>query len=297
MLADTAIWHSQNFIRSASVVGKIIRLANLTRDDLVVEIGPGRGIITKQLARVCSHVIAVEYDSALCHHLWNSLASIPNLRVIRADFRHYHWPDREYKVFASIPFKITSDIIAKITTSSRSPTEAYLIVQAEAARRFAGPPYHHESLKSLLLKTRFELSILHSFRSTDFRPTPKVDIVLLRLRKRHPPILTAADDQKYRDLLCFAFSERGADVATRLSRIFTRQQIKRLARDNAFSLSARVLDLSFAQWLAVFRYYLTGVVQDRQKLVEGAEKRLLRRQTRLTRIHRSRTVPGWKCSS
>jgi len=297
MLANTAIRHSQNFIRSASVVRRIIRLANLTRNDVVVEIGPGRGIITKQLARLCSRVIAVEYDRALCHHLRRYLGSIGNLDVICADFRHYDLPDREYKVFASIPFKITSEIMTKLTASSRSPTEAYLIMQAEAARRFAGPPYDHESLKSLLLKPRFELSLLHAFRRTDFWPVPNAEAVLLRLRKRRHPILTAADDQKYRDLLCFVFSEHGTNVTTRLRRIFTRQQIKRLARDNGFSMSARVVDLSFGQWLAILTYYLTGVAGDRQKLVEGAEKRLLRRQAGLTKIHRSRTVPGWERTS
>ncbi len=297
MLADTAIWHSQNFIRSVSLAREIIRLANLTTNDLVIEIGPGRGIITKELARVCSQVIAIEYDRSLCHDLRSSLGGIENLDIVCADFRRYDLPDREYKVFANIPFKITSDIMAKITTGGRSPAEAYLIMQAEAARRFAGSPYDRESLKSLLIKTRFELSLLHAFRNTDFWPTPKVDVVLLRLRKRHPPILSAADDRKYRDLLCFVFSEHGTDVTARLARIFTRRQIKRLARDNSFSMSAPVVDLCFGQWLAVFRYYRAGVAGDRQKFIEGAEKRLLQRQDRLTKIHRSRTVRGWQCSS
>ncbi len=297
MLSGGTLWHSQNFIRSSSIVRKIIRLASLTRNDLVVEIGPGKGMITRQLVQVCSHVIAVEFDRSLYHHLRRTLGNLENLDVICADFRHYELPNREYKVFANIPFEITSDIMTKITTGGRLPTEAYLIMQAEAARRFAGPPYARESLKSLLLKTRFELSILHSLRNTDFWPTPKVDVFLLHIRKRCPPILTAADNQKYRDLLCFVFSEHGADVATRLKRIFTRPQIKCLARSNGFSMSARVVDLSLAQWLAVFRYYLVGVAEDRKKLVEGAERRLLRRHTGLTKINRSRTHPGENCSS
>jgi len=295
--ADNAVWQSQNFMRRVSLAREIVRLADFARSDLVVEIGPGKGIITEQLAQACSCVIAVEYDRSLCRHLVKSLGGIGNVKVICADFRQYDLPKHEYKVFANIPFKITSDIVSKLTAGVRSPKDAYLTMQAEAARRFAGPPYDHESLKSLLLKPKFELSILHTFRNTDFWPTPKADIVLLRIAQRRRSILTAAEDRMYRDFLCFVFSEHGADIAARLGRIFTRLQIKRFARDNGFSMSARVADLSFAQWLAVFRYYRAGVVGDKRKLVEGAEKRLLLRQTGLTKIHRSRTLPGWQCSS
>lgn len=296
LAADSTIWHSQNFIRSVSVARRIVRLAHLTGNDLVVEVGPGRGIITKELSKVCRYLIAVEYDRSLYHYLKRSLGKTENLDLVCADFRRYDLPGREYKVFASIPFEITSDIMTKIT-GSRLPTEAYLIMQMEAARRFAGHPYDRESLRSLLIKARFELAILHAFRRTDFWPTPKADVVLLRLRKRCRPILAAEEDRKYRDLLCFAFSEQGPDVAARLGRILTSRQITRLARDSGFSVSARVVDLSFPQWVAVFRYYLTGVVGRKQKLVEGAERRLFRRQAGLTKIHRSRARPGWQRSS
>jgi 23S rRNA (adenine-N6)-dimethyltransferase len=296
-MAGRTLRHSQNFLRRVSVVRKIIRLAHLTSRDLVIEIGPGRGIITKELARVCSQVTAVEYDRSLCRDLRTSLGGLGNVDVIYADFRHYRLPDREYKVFASIPFNITSDIMAKLTTGGRSPSDAYLIMQTEAARRFAGPPYDHESLRSLLLKPRFELSILHALRSTDFRPAPKANVVLLRIRKRCHPILTAGEERKYRDFLHFVFSEHGAEIAARLGGIFTRRQIRRLARDNGFPMSARIVELSFAQWLAVFRHYLAGVAWDKQKLVEGAEKRLLRGRPGLTKIHRSRSHPGWQGSA
>ncbi len=297
MSVDNAVWQSQNFIRRVSLASEIVRLADFARNDLVIEIGPGKGIITRQLANVCSQVIAVEYDQSLCRHLAKSLGGIGNVKVVCADFRQYDLPKREYKVFANIPFKITSDIVSKLTAGVRSPNDAYLTMQVEAARRFAGPPYDHESLKSLLLKPEYELFILHAFRNIDFRPTPKADVVLVRLRKRSLPILAVAENQKYRDLLCFVFSEHGTDIIARLGRIFTRPQLTRLARDHGFSLSARIVDISFAQWLAIFRYYLTGVIRDRQKLVQGAETRLLRRQSTLTKIHRSRTLPGWQHSS
>jgi len=292
-----ALQHSQNFLRRVSVVKRIIGLANLTSRDLVVEIGPGKGIITRQLARVCGRVIAVEYDRSLCRDLGRTLDGVENVEVVWGDFRRYRLPDREYKVFASIPFNITSDIMTELTMGVRSPSEAHLVMQAEAARRFAGRPQDRESLKSLMLKPRFELSIVHAFRNTDFRPTPKAKIVLLRMRRRKRLVLTPAEERRYRDFLCFVFSEHGAEVAERLKRLFTRRQMGRLARENGFATSARVVDLSFAQWLAVFRRHVTEAAGDKQMLVHGAEKRLLRRQGKLTKIHRSRRCSGWQGSS
>jgi len=292
-----ALRHSQNFFRRVSVVKEIIGLANLTSRDLVVEIGPGKGIITRELARVCDRVIAVECDKSLCRDLRKELAGVGNVEVVWGDFRRYRLPNCDYKVFASIPFNITSDIVAKLTTGVRSPSEAYLVMQAEAARRFAGPPHDRESLKSLMLKPRFELSILHALRNTDFRPTPKAKIVLLRMGRRQHPVLTAAEERRYRDFLCLVFSEHGADVAMRLRRVFTRRQIGRMARENGFAMSARVVDLSFGQWLAIFRRYVAEASLDRRVLVRGAEKRLLRRQGKVAKIHRSRRCLGWQGSA
>ncbi|MBN1458163.1 MAG: 23S ribosomal RNA methyltransferase Erm [Armatimonadetes bacterium] len=293
-MAHHHLWRSQNFFRRVSVVKKIIRLANLSDEDLVLEIGAGRGIITKQLARCCLQVIAVEYDRSLCRDLRRAVSGHSNVEIVCADFRHYTLPEGEYKVVASIPFEITSDIMAKLTTGGRSPLEAYLVMQEEAARRFAGSPYDRESLKSLLLKPSFELSVLHSFRSTDFHPSPGVNVILLRIRRRRSPMLCPEEELKYRDFVHFVFSEHGGDVAARLQPIFTRRQLRRLARDNGFVMSARVTELSFPQWLAIFRHYLEGVVYQKQSIVAGAERRLFRRQARLDKVHRSRSHSDWR---
>ena len=106
-------------------------------------------------------------------------------------------------------------------------------------------------------------------------------------------MLTAQENSEYRDFLHFAFSEHGMSIASRLCRIFTRPQLTRLARDHGFALSARIVDLSFSQWLALFRYYASVAAGERRRLVAGSERRLLRSHVRLTKIHRSRTAPEW----
>jgi 23S rRNA (adenine-N6)-dimethyltransferase len=282
------LWQTQNFLHDVSVVERVLRLAGVARDDLVVEIGPGRGIITRPLARLCARVLAVEYDPGLCDHLRRSLRDRPNVRVVQADFLRYRLPEGDYKIVSSLPFNITSQVLARLTGDASPPQEAHLVLQAEAARRFAGPPHDRESLRSLHLKARFAPALVHAFRRTDFRPVPEVDTVLLRLRRRRPPLLSPAEERGYRDFLSFAFAQRGADVTARLRGVFTPEQLRRLGREHGFSTSAPLVDLSFDHWLALFRYYLIGVASEKRRLVTGAESRLARQQARLTTHHRSR---------
>ena len=284
--------HSQNFLHSSALVKRLMNMTNITSDDIVVEIGPGRGIITRQLAKVCSKVIAIEYDVALCNKLRHDLRAMGNVEIHCRDFLAYLLPKHEFKIFANIPFNITSAIMAHITKGKHLPADAYLIMQEEAARRYSGRPYARESLHSLLIKPRFKLRIIHQFANTDFSPIPNAHIVFLHIHRRNVPLLREAEYKPYLDFLCFVFSQHGKDIGERTRAVFTKPQISRLAREWRFSAAARPIDLSVDQWLGVFSYYLTGVSAEKQRLVEGAENRLLKQQSRLVKIHRNRSSRG-----
>ena len=280
--------HSQNYLHSASLVKRLIRLTSIGREDLVIEIGPGKGIITRQLAGVCRRVIGVDYDAGLYAKLKCCFGATDNVVIHHGDFLSYPLPRGEYKIFANIPFNITSAILAHITKGPRLPADAYLIMQEEAARRYAGLPYSRESLRSLLLKPWFELSIAHKFANTDFSPVPGVDIVFLRMHRRPTPLLRTGEYGLYKDFLCFIFSQRGRHIGERMRLIFTGRQIERLAREWHFSATDRPCDLSFKQWLGIFSYLSMGVSANKQIIVRGAASRLFRRQNKAVRMHRNR---------
>ena len=282
--------HSQNFLHSRALVKRLIGMTNIAGDDVVVEIGPGRGIITKQLAKLCCKVIAIEYDVALCDKLKRDLKAIGNVRVHCRDFLTYALPNHEFKIFANIPFNIASAIMAHITTGPHLPTDAYLIMQEEAARKYSGLPYSKESLKSLLIKPQFKLRIIYHFANTDFSPVPNAYIVFLHMHRRNVPLLKEAEYKQYRDFLCFVFSQHGRDLGERMRAVFTKPQIRRLAQEFGFSTATRPIDLSIDQWLGVFCYYLMGT--EKQRLVQDAEKKLLRQQSRLAKMHRNRSSPA-----
>ena len=281
--------YSQNFLKSQKLVKRIIEQAEIDSKDLVYEIGPGGGIITESLARRCAKVIAIEKDRNLYKKLRKKFSGIPSVEIKLGDFLKYNLPQRKrYKIFSNIPFNLTAEIVRKITSATNLPQDAYLIIQEEAAKKFTGYPYGKESQYSLLLKPWFAMKITYRFKRTDFYPIPKVDIVLLRIKKRETPKVKKEYTKLYCDFIVYGFNQWKPTLARAFKKIFTYEQFKRLSKNLKFALSARSTDLIFEQWLGLFNYFLIGVEASKQNIVEGAEQRLKKQQARLKKIHRTR---------
>ncbi|MCD6226007.1 23S ribosomal RNA methyltransferase Erm [bacterium] len=288
-----SILYSQNFIRRPELVETLIETSSIGKNDVVYEIGPGTGVITAVLARFCKKVIAIEIDRRLCAFLNEKFSQTPNIEIHQGDFLTYPLPKKgEYKVFSNPPFRFTADIIRKLTRAENPPIDSYLIIQKEAAQRFMGKP--KETLPALLITPWFNLSIVHCFNRKDFKPFPKVDIVLLRLVRRKNPYVARKNAEFYRDFVTYAFTQRQPNIKVALRKIFTNTQIKRLSRDLGFSLLATPSELNFNQWLGLFQYFLIGVTREKKALVRGAEKRLFLQQKRLKKIRRTRNDPHWR---
>ena len=181
--AGAPLWVSQNFLTSQKTIRRLIRKTSIGANDHVVEIGPGKGHITRVLLEFCGTLSAVEMDKGLHNKLAAKHGGAPNLRLYHQDFLKWNLPKRgDYKVFANIPFNCTSDILTKLTESANPPSEAWLVMEKGAAKRFMGRP--RESLRSLLLKPKFDIGIDYYFRREDFHPKPGVDVVLVHLRRK-----------------------------------------------------------------------------------------------------------------
>lgn len=242
---------SQHFLRSGALAASLVAHSSVSREDFVVEIGPGRGLLTHALAQRALRVIAVEIDAFLADQLRSTAQ--PNVEVVTGDFLSHPRPSRPHKVFANLPFARTADIIRRVTTTP-SLTEAYLVVQREAAERFAGYPYAGETTRSLSLKPWWHVEIVRRLRRTDFEPVPNVDAVLLWLLRRDKPLIQELEGDQY---LRFLNSQLGTTPTVRkaLRKLFAHNQIRRLALDLRFSLDARPSELSFEQWLGVYRFH------------------------------------------
>ena len=287
-----SIKFSQNFTVNGPLISNLVKQSSISPEDLVYEIGPGTGVITSELARASGRVVAIEIDKNLYDRLKIKFASTNNVEIQFGDFMAYALPKQPYKVFSNIPFNITAPIIKKLTESENPPEDTYLFVQNESADKFCG--VGKESQASLLLKPWFDLSIVYRFKKNDFRPIPNVDIVLLRIEKRNQPLVVLNDTKLYKDFVVYSFNQWKPTLKEALKSIFSDTQFTRLSNDLKFSIKFKPTDLTFNQWLGLFNFFIKGTDLSKRAIVSGAESKLKAQQSKLDKIHRTRTDKNWK---
>ena len=260
--ASNRIALAQNFLKSSKLVRSLLSASSIISDDIVYEIGPGRGIITAELAQIARKVIAIEKDLALVGGLRRRFQDVENVEIIANDFLKHCIHDREYKIFANIPYNITADILRKILYMPPFPTEAYLVMQKEAAQKFSGSPF--ETQFSVLAKPLFDIRIIRELRKTDFEPVPRVDSVLLRIEKRPSPLVRKEEISLYRSFIRYGFGRWKHNLKLIFKPVFTYPQWKRLSKDLYFPLDATPSQLSFLQWLGLFECFKQRVPINKQ---------------------------------
>lgn len=283
----SCVGHTQNFLHSSRLVERIVDLAHIRRDDLVIEIGPGRGIITDVLIRRSNHVLAIEKDPRYVDELTRRYADCPRVTIFAADVLDFPLPATPYRVFASIPYDITTAIVSKLTSGISPPVDAYLIMQREAADRFRGQP--SEALVSLSVKPWFETRIMHTFARSDFRPAPAVDSVLFHIARRDEPLIPVELGDRYRNLIAAIFSAWKPTVEAALGEFLPADMVQRTHQQFGESLRCKPSLLPFERWIELFAK-LTEIGDERLWFsFAGAHARLRQQQANLHKQHRSRT--------
>lgn len=281
--------NTQNFLQSKKLVSELIEESNICEDDIVIEIGGGKGIITEQLVKRCKRLYVIEYDYDLYKKLKNKFYNIKNIEIIYGDFLEFKLPvEYKYKFFSSIPYNITAAILSKLTSNANPPEEIYIVLQKEAAEKYAGKPYNRESMQSLLLKPYFDFEIIRELKRTDFNPVPSVDSVFLHIKKRKRPLISHDKKKLYYDFISYVFSNSGQNMKSKCKHIFSYKQIKRLSNDIGFKMTDSPTCLSFEQWLKVFQYFVIGVSHEKKRLIYNSYSKLLEEQKKIDKIHRSR---------
>ena len=280
-----SVAYAQVFLRDPSLVDRLLSRSSIGPDDLVYEIGAGQGVITARLAVRCRQVIAVEHDPRLIGPLRRRLAALPNVALYQADFLAFPLPETPYKVFANPPFNRTSAIVTRLTAGSSTPEDAYLAMQREAADRFLGEPIG--TLYAALLRPWFEPTVVRRFHRTDFAPAPRVDVVMLRLRKRGPPLLAPADEQAYRDFVVYCFTAWRPALADTLAALLGPRRGKEVLHGAGVAPAAGPAGVRCAQWLDVYARFRQLGDERAWVVVAGAEQQLREQQAGLRKVHRT----------
>lgn len=279
--------HSQNFLENSQLAADLIRRTDIDSRDLVVEIGPGKGVITRELAKQARHVLAVEIDKTLVETLRGSLHKDKNVTVIETDFLQWSLPTKPYKVFSNIPFNLTTSIVTKLLMNRNVPKSAYLIMQDKAAERFIGVPFGPNTQISVLLKPWFETDIIARIDRRQFTPIPAVDAVLAMFRSRKVPLVDDQHLQGFRDFVVYGFNQWKPTVLEAFREIFSPKQRTIIGQDLGI-IDAKPSDLDFEQWLSLFSTFSRRVPDYKKRLVQGAEERLKNQQQKLKKLRRTR---------
>lgn len=243
---------SQNFIKFSELAAELIASSNISQNDLVLEIGPGHGVITKQLIKVCRQVIAVEKDPTLAQKLIDSTKDIPNLEIHLDDFLKFKLPASPYKVFANIPFSLTAEIISRFLKSTPLPESMYFLMQFEAAQKFVGQP---ESQSSLLCKPWYEIKIIGDIDRSNFTKKPQIIVVFVEFKKRPFPFIKDEFKNEYRDFILYGFNQWQPTFLESYQKVFTYPQLKTF--EKTFKLTGlKPTEVSFDSWLQIFKTYL-----------------------------------------
>lgn len=237
------LWAGQNFLTSGPVIRRLLDAARIGKEDLVIEIGPGKGHITRELLPRCGALKAAELDPALCRRLTEQFGGESNFHLYQGDFLKMPLPKGGYKVFANIPFSRTTEIIRRLTGAPNPPSAAWLIVEQGAAKRFAGKP--GDNLTSLSLRPFFDVRIAALVPRREFHPSPRVDAALLELTRRAQPDIPLKDQALYRRFLEQVWKQG-------LRSLLTKRQISTALRLAGLP-PADDANMKYVQWLCLFR--------------------------------------------
>ena len=203
----------QNFLIDGHVIGKIIRAAEITKDDVVLEIGPGIGTMTQYLAEAAGEVFAVEIDKNLLPILAETLAEYDNVTVVNEDILKVDIATltggRPVKVVANLPYYITTPIIMGLFENHIPATSITVMVQQEVAERMqAGPGGKDYGALSLAVQYYAEPYIVANVPPNCFMPRPNVGSAVIRLTRHSEPKIVVKDEKFMFKLIRASFNQR-----------------------------------------------------------------------------------------
>lgn len=216
----------QNFLIDENILQKIVQGAGITGNDMVLEIGPGVGTMTRALAQTAAAVTAVEIDSALLPILKETLKDFANVRIIHGDVLKLNLTElardvfqgKPFKVVANLPYYITTPIIMRFLEEEQPFTSITVMIQKEVAERMAAVPGSKDwGALSVAVQFYTHPRIIGKVPSSVFMPSPKVDSIVISLDKREEPAVAVKSRPDFFRIVKAVFSQRRKTLLNTLS--------------------------------------------------------------------------------
>ena len=240
----------QHWLKDPDILADIAEAAELTGDDVVLEIGPGLGTLTSRLLARANSVTAVEFDADLARKLPGQFPG-KKLTVVNQDILQFDLNQlpKNYKVVANVPYYITSKIVEKLMTAENKPSVAVLLVQKEVAERIAAEAGNMSILSvsvQIFAEAELDIEVPRQF----FTPPPKVDSQVVVLRTRDNPLITPEDQRDFFRIVKAGFSAKRKKLRSSLSGGLgiDKSVAEELLKNAGISPDARAEDLAIEDW-------------------------------------------------
>ena len=262
----------QHFLIDREVLRLITSAAELAPADLIVEVGPGLGILTKELARQAGWVIAIELDNKLAALLQQTLASFKNVTIINDDVLRIEpgaWLEEQkagfpqaadsYKVVANLPYYITSPVLRHFLEASNKPKIMIVMVQKEVAEAIVAKP-GEMSLLSVSVQFYGKPKIISYVPAQCFYPAPEVDSAILRIDLYSQPAVAVTDEGSFFQLVRAGFAAPRKQMVNSLAQglgLSKAEVLPLLERANIVS-RRRAETLTLEEWARLWQVFSCG---------------------------------------
>ena len=243
----------QNFLQNSEIVSEIINAASIQKTDRIIEIGPGLGVLTDALVKSGAQIFAIEKDFDLVERLRKGFQSNKNLKIIHQDALFFNLETFEnYKVVANLPFNVATPLIRKFLESDVKPELMVLMVQKEVAERLTAKPGSRErSILTILVEYYAEAEIIIEVSKTNFRPQPKVDAAVVKIKpKSHFQGGILVDEKLFFRIVKAGFSSKRQQIHNSLAATLRLDKniVQDILQKSKIDSKLRAEDLTLEDW-------------------------------------------------
>ena len=250
----------QNFLVDRNVARRIVSAASIEPDDEVLEIGPGRGALTRLLVEKASRVVAVEIDDALATDLLARTGNTEALTVVLQDALefdpsgHFHGP---FKLVANLPYYVATPLVRRFLTVHHRPSELIVMVQREVADNMTARP-GRMGLLSVMVQLNASAKTLFSVPPKAFRPRPKVASAVVRLEPLAEPVVPVNDAESFISFVAAGFRAPRKQIhnSLRLGLQAETHAVSTALSDADIEGSRRPATLSLDEWGELYSAWL-----------------------------------------
>jgi 16S rRNA (adenine1518-N6/adenine1519-N6)-dimethyltransferase len=256
----------QNFLIDKNVLDKIVNSADIKPSDIILEVGPGIGTLTQELAKKAKKVVAVEKDSTMCKILKETLSSYKNIEIINGDILKLDpkpYTLNPHKVVANIPYYLTSPLIRRFLEASNPPSEMILMLQKEVAQRICSKP-PNMSLLAVSVQFYADPKIISYVSKNCFWPAPKVDSAIIKIIPHKSALPSASFRLDFFKVVKAGFSQPRKQLGGNLSKVLkiSKEKVAVWLLKNKIDPAQRAETLSIKDWenLTEVHNYLTDLL-------------------------------------